>query len=313
MLLWLWGGGTIAQAMVIDRIVAKVNGEIITLSQVQEEGYPLLAKLQQEFQGEELRTRQQKVEQEVLEHLIDRTLQVQQARKLGFSVSEQELQTALQDILRQNNLTEEELKKILEEEDIDFGEYLHQIEAQILTSRLLNMEVRSKVRVEAREIEEYYQSHFTQYGDTLQFRVRHILFRASANGNHGTLDAARKNAQMVWEKIQAGEDFATLARRYSQDPSAGNGGDLGLLTKGEMLPAFEEAVVRLAVGAVSEPIQTKHGFHIIRVEEQKRGERNPLEAVRTEIEKVLINKKMQERYREWMQELRREAFIEFPR
>ncbi len=303
-----WGSFSLTHAIIIDRIMAKVNGEIITLSQVQEEGYPLLAKLQTEFSGEELRARQQLVEQQMLERIIDRILQVQQARKRGLTVSAQEVDAALQDIMRQNNLTEEEFKRILAEEDIDYLEYRNHIEEQLLVSRLLNIEVRSKIRVDLKEIEEYYQRHRNQYGGEMQFRVRHILFLT--NGSNGTMEKARENAQIVLEKLRNGEDFVTLARLYSQDPSASSGGDLGFLKQGEMLPAFEEALKRLEVGEISEPIQTKYGFHIIRLEEKRGGEQKPLEAVRAEIENLLINQKMQRRYEEWMKELRDAAYIE---
>lgn len=303
-----WGSFSLTHAIIIDRIMAKVNDEIITLSQVQEEGYPLLAKLQTEFSGEELRARQQLVEQQVLERIIDRILQVQQARKRGLTVSAQEVDAALQDIIRQNNLTEEEFKRILAEEDIDYLEYRTHIEEQLLVSRLLNIEVRSKIRVDLKEIEEYYQRHRNQYGGEMQFRVRHILFLT--NGSNGTMEKARENAQIVLEKLRNGEDFVTLARLYSQDPSASSGGDLGFLKQGEMLPAFEEALKRLEVGEISEPIQTKYGFHIIRLEEKRGGEQKPLEAVRAEIENLLINQKMQRRYEEWMKELRDAAYIE---
>lgn len=303
-----WGSFSLTHAIIIDRIMAKVNGEIITLSQVQEEGYPLLAKLQTEFSGEALRARQQLVEQQMLERIIDRILQVQQARKRGLTVSAQEVDAALQDIMRQNNLTEEEFKRILAEEDIDYLEYRNHIEEQLLVSRLLNIEVRSKIRVDLKEIEEYYQRHQNQYGGEMQFRVRHILFLT--NGSNGTMEKARENAQIVLEKLRNGEDFVTLARLYSQDPSASSGGDLGFLKQGEMLPAFEEALKRLEVGEISEPIQTKYGFHIIRLEEKRGGEQKPLEAVRADIENLLINQKMQRRYEEWMKELRDAAYIE---
>ncbi|RMF88358.1 MAG: hypothetical protein D6736_10710 [Nitrospinota bacterium] len=312
-LLLLWGIVSTGHAVIIDRILAKVNDEIITLSQVQEEGYPLLARLQAEFSGKELEARRQQIEEKMLQQLIDRVLQLQQARKLGLSVSEAEVDAALQDILRRNNLTEEELKSILQEEDIDFLDYRQRIEEQLLLAQLLNREVRSKVHVDEEEVEEYYRTHLDQFGSPTRFRIRHILFLVPPQASNGEVEATRKKAIAVLQRIQAGEDFSQLARQYSQDPSAANGGDLGYLKKGEMLPAFEQALAHMRVGEVRGPIRTPYGFHLIRLEEKQGGEEHPPDAVRREIEKILINQKMQKRYQKWMEELRSEAYIEIIR
>jgi len=299
-----------AHALLIDRIVARVNDEVITLSQLYEEGLPFFERLRESFRGEELAAQVSRAERELLEQLILRRLQLQYAGRIGMTASDSDVNAAVKDVLTRNNLVEETLVAMLAREGLTLQDYKGRVREQIILNRLMNQAVRSRISVDASEVEAYYQGQREQFMQPAEARVRHIFFRLDPGADGSQVVATYQRATRVLQEVRNGGGFETLARRYSEDVTAGQGGDLGVIKRGQTHAAFEEAVFSLNDGQISEVIRTPTGLHIVKVEAASHGVLRPLAEIRAEVERRLLQEKIDKRFQEWTTELRHKAFIE---
>jgi peptidyl-prolyl cis-trans isomerase SurA len=298
------------QALMIDRIVARVNEDVITLSELQEEGLPLFERLRETYRGQELEHQVRQAEREFLDQLILKRLQLQYANQIGLTASESDINAALKDVLARNNLTQDQLIDLLTKEGLTLQDYKDRIREQIVLARLMNQTVRSRVSVDAREVEAYYETHADEFNQPDEVKVRHIFFRLDPATDPSQRGAVLDRAQRVLEEARNGSDFASLAQRYSEDATAPIGGDLGIIRRGQALPAFEEVIFTMREGEISEVIRTPNGLHIVKVEATATGSSRPLAEVKAEIERRLMQTKMEKRFQDWTNELRDRAFIE---
>lgn len=294
----------------IDRIVARVNDDVITLSELQEEGLPLFERLRATYSGAELEHQVRQAEREFLDQLILKRLQLQYANQIGLTASDADINAALKDVLTRNNLTQEQLVSLLTKEGLTLQDYKDRLREQIVLARLMNQTVRSRVSVDAREVEAYYQAHVEEFNRPDEVKARHIFFRLDPTVAEAQRAAVQERAQRVLEEARNGGDFESLARRYSEDATAEIGGDLGTIRRGQALPEFEDVIFTLHEGEISDVIRTPNGLHIVKVEATARGASRPLAEVRAEIERRLMQAKMEKRFQEWANELRDRAFIE---
>jgi peptidyl-prolyl cis-trans isomerase SurA len=298
------------QALMIDRIVARVNDDIITLSELQEEGLPLFERLRANYTGRELESQVQRAEREFLDQLILRRLQLQYASQIGITAAENEINAALKDVLNRNNLTQEALTDLLTREGLTLQDYKDRLREQIILARLMNQAVRSRVSVDASEVEAYYKAHQDEFNQPAQARVRHIFFRTDPGAAPPQEDAVRERASRVLQEARNGGNFADLARRYSEDATAANGGDLGVIKRGQVLPEFEEVIFALREGDISEVIRTPNGLHIVKIEAFTKGSEQSFPEIKAEIERRLLQGKIEQRFQDWTNELKDRAFIE---
>jgi peptidyl-prolyl cis-trans isomerase SurA len=294
----------------IDRIVARVNDEVITLSELQEEGLPLFERLRASYTGKELESHVQRAEREFLEQLILRRLQLQYASQVGINASDSDINAALRDVLSRNNLTQEKLTDLLTQEGLTLQDYKDRLREQIVLARLMNQAVRSRVSVDASEVDAYFKAHQDEFNQPAQARVRHIFFRVEPGAASSQLDGVRERASRVLQEARNGGDFASLAQRHSEDATAGNGGDLGFIRRGQALPEFEEVIFAMQAGDISEVIRTSNGLHIVKIEAFSKGSEQSFPEIKAEIERRLLQGKMEQRFQDWTNELKDRAFIE---
>ena len=299
-----------AHALMIDRIVARINDDVITLSELQEEGLPLFERLRENYTGQELDRRMRRAERELLDQLILKRLQLQYANQIGLTASETEINAALKDVLNRNNLTQEQLVELLTKEGLTLQDYKDRLREQIILARLMNQAVRSRISVDSNEVDAYYQAHRDEFHRPDEVKVRHIFFHIDPGAESSQLAAVQALATRVHEEARNGGDFASLARRHSEDVTAQNGGDLGVIKRGEALPEFENVIFALHEGEVSDVIRTPNGLHIIKVDSIFKGSGRPLSEVRADIERRVLQEKTEKRFKEWANELRDRAFIE---
>ncbi|WP_318842312.1 peptidylprolyl isomerase [Citrifermentans bemidjiense] len=158
---------------------------------------------------------------------------------------------------------------------------------------------------------EYYQANIAAYGGSEVYSARHIFFKVDKKGGAGELSKAETRANEVLAKARAGEDFAALAKKYSDDPAAAkDGGDLGTFKKADMLPEIGDTVSAMKPGEVSSIVRSPAGLHIIKLEGKKQDAGRPFEQVKDSIEDTLYKKKSDERFAQWVKELRAGAAIE---
>ena len=294
----------------IDRIVARVNDDVITLSELQEEGLPLFARLRENYTGSELAEQVQRAEREFLDQLILRRLQLQYASQIGITTSENDINAALKDVLTRNNLTPEQLTDLLTREGLTLQDYKDRLLEQIILARLINQAVRSRVSVDTSEVEAYFKAHQDEFNQPAQARIRHIFFRIDPGVAQPQVDAVHARATRVLQEARNGSDFADLARLHSEDATAANGGDLGYIKRGQALPEFEEVIFTMKEGDISNVIRTSNGLHIVKVETFSIGSDRPFTETKAEIERRLLQEKIEKRFQDWTMELKDRAFIE---
>lgn len=293
-------------AQLISGIAATVNEEPITTIELDRE-VQLMHKELEKLPASERAA----LKSAALNRLVDKKLIDQKIRELDIKVSEEEVRLAIEDVKKQNNISQEALEQALAGQGLSFEQYKRQLKEQLERIRLMSQEVRSKVQVGEREVREFYEANRARFGAEEEFRARHIFFKVEKKGGAEELAVTEKQAVEVLKEARAGKEFAELARKYSTDPAAArDGGDLGTFKREDMLPEIGDTVAALKPGEVSDLVLSPAGLHIIKLEERKPGKGKPFEEVKDEIEEQLYKKKADERFNQWVKELRAAAAIE---
>jgi len=289
-------------------IAALVNDEPITTYDVEKEREILEKGLDSNTSLDDAGKSQ--IRQVALNSLINKKLIEQKIRELDIKVTDEEVRQAIEDVKKSNNITQENLKEALEARGITFDEYKAQIKEQLERLRLISMEVRSKIQISEKEMREYYAANPEKFQVDEAFHARQIFFPISPKAMEEERKRTTASAEKVLAEVKGGADFAELAKKYSKDPSAAEGGDLGFLKKGELLPEFDEALVNLKPGEISGLIRTPAGIHILKLEEMRQGKSRSFEAAKPEVEDLLYKKRSEERFSQWIDDLRKNAAVE---
>jgi peptidyl-prolyl cis-trans isomerase SurA len=298
-----------ARAEMIDSIAAIVNDDLVTNYEVDKELTFVIKDAERKSPvSPELR---KKLRSDVLNMLIDKRLIQQKVKELNIQIGEEELRQAVEDVKKQNNLSQDALIGALLNQGITFDQYKAQLKEQLERLRLMSMEVKAKIQVSEREMREYYDANKAQYSEDESYRARHIFFKIPKNASADEVKNAMARAATVLAEARSGKDFTELAKKNSDESTAAkDGGDLGMFKKGDMLPEIESAVIAMKQGEISELVSTPAGFHIIKLEEKTPAKAKPFETVKAGIEEIIYKKKSEERFNQWATEMRKGASIE---
>jgi len=297
---------SLVEGKIFDRVVAKVNSEIITLSSIEGRANALKEK----YRNEDGNYDENQILREALEMLIDETLKLQQGKKMGFEVDDIAIDAAIKDIERKNSLEEGQLGFMLEAEGKSLETYKNVIRDQILVSKITRFEMGSRMTISERKIAKYYHENQKEFWESSQVRVKHILLLFEKDASEKIRKEKNKQIKKILSELKEGKDFAEAAKEYSEDVSASLGGDVGFVKKGQMVPEFEKAVYRLKEGEISGVVETEYGYHIIKAEEIQKGRTIPFKDVKNKIKNILSTSKQESAYKAWISELRKSAFIE---
>lgn len=299
-----------AGASRLNGIAAVVNDDIITFREVIREAQPLINEAQKKGMVDD--KARHELRAKVLDRLIEKVLTDQKVKELGIKIADDEIRQAVDDVKRQNNnMTQAQLEAALKAQGYNVQQYEAQIREQLERMRLVSMEVRAKVHVSDREAAEYYEANKQKYAEEERFKARHIFVRINENAPAEQLRAAMVRALNLLHEARSGKDFAELARQNSDDPAAKtDGGDLGTFKRGEMLSDLEQALLPLKPGEVGELVSTPSGLHIVKLDERSSGKFKPFESVKGEIIELLYRKKQDERFAQWLKDLRSKASIQ---
>ncbi|MBM9613375.1 SurA N-terminal domain-containing protein [Desulfobulbus rhabdoformis] len=305
---------TEASAQIVDRSVAIVNNDTITLSEVNELGASFFKKVTEDSSPERLNEALYRARLTVIDKLIEKRLMIQEAQKLQIQVSDQDVEGALQRILSNNHTTLEQFRKELKTMGMSEKQYREELRDQILSSRLVNYEVRTKVVIPEEKILDYYDTHFVEQsaGGYYLRQIGCLWGRQVANGSTPTKDQARKKVQKVYDLAQEGKDFKTLARTYSDLANAEDGGDLGLFQLNELAPYIRDNVSQLKAGEISPIVATENSYLFFQVVSTEKGKiipKAPYAEVKDQIKEKLSQQAMERRFKEWMQSIREKAYI----
>lgn len=287
------------RAEVINRVVATVDGEPITL-------HELRAFRQQAGQIATLvpqETVANMSEQEMLEALIMNKLVNKEVEAQGLKARESDIDSYIERIKAQGNLTDEQLQAALASQGLTMESYRKQIAEEIGRALLINREIGARVNVTPQDIERYYKEHEDEFTHPEQVRVRHIFLPLSPAASADEEKEVIAVIEDIRRRALAGEDFAVLADTYSQGPGAGQGGDLGYFKKGQMAPEIENVAFSLKPGEISQPFRTGAGVHLLKVEEYSgAGKKELTPEVTEEIKRKLYNEALRRRYERWFEE-----------
>jgi parvulin-like peptidyl-prolyl isomerase len=216
----------------------------------------------------------------------------------------------LRDSLARQNIRMEDFLKKTESEGRSLETVKNEIRGQMMRTRLMRREIKSKVMISDQEIGEYYNRHRDEYEGKEAVRIKQILLLIPKNADEETKAGIRNEAQQILNRAASGEPFDLLAMKYSQGPEAQQGGDIGFIEKGVIIPEVEKAAFSLPLEQISNVIESSLGFHIIKVIDKRGAGLKKIESVREEIKTKLEDEKLEKKYDEWISAVRKKSFIE---
>ena len=309
-----------ASGEVVDRVVAEVNNEVITLSEIEEEGKGLFRKIALEVPAQDRLSAIEQVRKDILRSMIDQKLIEQEAAKQGIMVTNEEIDLMIEQMLQASKITKEQLLDQLEESGVDEASYRSNVATQIYQNKLLNRDVRSKIVITEEAILDYYDTSYTKHIPEGGYYLLQIgIDWGETEGDDltpGVIEqrklSARQRAERVHKLARSGSDFKELARKFSDLPSAAEGGDIGVFEESEMASYMRSAVTSLNPGEVSAIIETPVGFQFFKLLSSKEGgivTLAPYAQVKEEIRETLYNQELRKVFEEWIEEIRSEAYI----
>ena len=296
-------------AEIIDKIVAIVNGDIITLSELREISVPYLEKMKSKFSLNYDEEQFKETERRILDQLIDEKLVIQEADRLEIVIEEKDVDMAIRDVRDSSKLSEDQFKHALDEEGVSFEEYREQLKNQIKKMRFLEQEIKYRIQIKEKEIESYYKEHKDSFNTPPEVKLQQILLMTPSEASEQEISQIRGKAEEILKKIRNGEDFDTMVKLHSQDSSAAAGSDIGFFKQGELIPALNEVAFSLNAGEISSVIQSSLGFHIIRILDKRERQKMTKEERWEEIEGILYNQKVEDKFKQWIKELRKKSYI----
>jgi len=289
----------ICSGEVVDRIIAIVNDDIITLKEAEKH-------VRVEREGRFVSINEYLTNlrlQEKIDLLIDDVLIRQQAKRLKIDVEEKEVEAIIENIKKQYLIDDGELKQKLKEDNIGYEDFKEGLRNNVLKNRLLSRVISPEVNVTEQDLRQYYDKHKEEFTDE-EYRLQQVFVS-------GQQPDGPKRISEAYKLLQDGKPFETVAKNFSDDKkSAETGGDIGFAKKVDLIPQLREVAGLLALGAYSSIITTPYGFHILKLVEKKKGETMTFEMAKDIIKEKIIQEESEKRYNDYLIRLRKGSYIE---
>jgi len=296
------------QEQVKEGKVATVNDVVITQAQFDME----MGRVQERFRQSGRSPGQPElaqIRQAVLDNLVARELLYQESKKKGFKGNEEEVNGQLK-ALRARFPSEAEFQTALTKMNITEADLRSQIEQDIAIRQFISATLVDKITISEAEIKAYYDNNPQFFTKPEQIRASHILIKVEPQADAMQKEKARKTLEVVQEKLQAGEDFGALAKEYSQGPSNSKGGDLGFFGRGQMVKPFEDKAFSMKTGEVSDIVETRFGYHLIKVTDKQTENKLAFAEVKEKLAQHLKQQKVQQEIGTYVEKLRADAKVE---
>jgi peptidyl-prolyl cis-trans isomerase SurA len=300
-----------ANVEVVDQIVARVNGDIISQDELQrlsrELGQALKSRQQMGPQADqELQNRQK----DILRDRIDELLLIQKGKELNINI-DSEVSKHMANLQRQANITDPDKFReyVRQQTGMSYEDFLAEQRNQFLTRQVIGQEVARHISITNKDVQDYYDQHKADFVREEKVFLSEILISIQGKDPNG-IAAAEKKAKQIAADAAKGQRFSDLARDNSDAATAKQGGELGGYKKGDLTKQIEDAVWNLPKGAVTQPIRIATGFEILKVDDHTKSGLAPLADVRSEIENILYGPRMQPKVREYLTQLRKTAFLQ---
>lgn len=290
----------IVHAEVVDRVIAIINDDIVTLKDF--EAFVKVDRRTTKFTSidEYFRNLQMK---EKLDTFIEAVLIKQQAKKLQIIVTDQDVAGFVQSIQKQNLITDAELREQLKKDKITYDQFLENLKLNLLRTRLMIRVISTEISITENSLKSYYDSHQQLFQDE-EYHIQQIYI----SGQHRDI---KERAEAAYRQLSQGVKFEDVARKWSDDPSSSNqGGDIGFVKKSDLLPTLRDAVLSLSPGQFSIIVPTPYGLHILKLIEVKKADILPYEAVKPAISERMITEESSKRYKDYIDKIKKTSYIE---
>ena len=285
-------------AEVVDRIVAEVNNDIITMSELQNMAKTVEAQAGVKPKGPD----EKKMQREMLEALIDRKLAKAEAKRRGIVVSDKEVDEAMARFKQRNNIPDDEtFAKGLAQAGLSLKEFKQQLADQMTQERLLVVVVGTKVSVSDAEVRRLYDQQFKKGGTQVHIVTLRMPFPPGAT--QAQKEEIKQKAETILNAVKRGESLAEAAGKFSLKPS-----DVGFVSQSDLDPRLAEYLDKLKPKEVA-PVLTQEGIQLMQVMGRRSGEARPFEEVAPEIRRILQQQEMEKYFAEWVKTLREKAHI----
>lgn len=305
--LFLFFSAFLSRAEVVDKILVVVNDEVITQGDLDRILYPIYMQYRDLYSNEELAAKLDEVRRNVLERMIQDKLLLCEARKINIEAEKSEVDEKISE-LKKRFTTTQEFKETLESENITLGELEKKYTERIMIDKLVDLEIRRRVAFSPSEILAYYEAHKKDFEEPEKVKLETILIRFNDGRSE---EEARSLAEGILMRLQEGGGFSLLAKEYSDGPYRDSGGDMGWVKKGELMETIDSLVFDLDKGEISGVLETNLGFHIFKVEDKTPENVPEFQQVKNKIEQIIFNKKFEEKFGRWLEELKKNAYIAF--
>lgn len=287
-----------ASAEVVDKIVAIVNNDIVTLVQLNKETAVYKKNIETAGYDDDQKHKMiDQINEKILNALIDQSLTRQEAEKYHITVPEKTIDNAVQNMMKSKSLSQEEFEKALEREGLSLTEYRKNIKKQILQSQLINHAVKSKVIIMESDIKNYYKNNKEKYAGLKKYHLRNILMNSE------------DKFKEVSRKLNENQSFSSLAQEYSIAPNAKDGGDLGFFDIKNFPDNIKEEISKLTKGQYTDVISTSQGFQIFYVDNITVQAGQTYEQAHDAIHKILYNIQVEKKFKTWLESLKKRAHI----
>ncbi|MGA8180691.1 MAG: peptidylprolyl isomerase [Desulfobacterales bacterium] len=287
---------------------AVVNGVVISQKELAKEMDFHLQRISR--QGLQLSKEQMaELKNKVLGNLIDREILYQESQKSGIKVDKNKIDEELS-VIKKRFPSMDEYKKALSTMKISEDEIKNQIKKKLAINALVDMKIAQKIVVTDKETKTYYDANPDLFKQPEQVRASHILIKVEAGADQQKKAQAMQKIKEIQQKLKDGQDFAALAKKYSEDKgSSANGGDLGFFARGQMVKPFEDAAFAMKPNEVSDIVETQFGYHLIKVYRQKPGKILVYAEVKDLLTERMRQEKTQQEATKYIAELKKDAKI----
>lgn len=285
-------------AEIVDKVIAIVNDDIITLKEAQRyirvEQAGKFVSIDEYFRNIKIRDR--------LDTLVDDVLIRQQARKLKIDISDREIDMIIENIKKQNLISDLELREQLQKDGITLRDFKEGIKMNALRNRVVARAIAPDLNITEATLRTYYEQHGEEFR-TEEIKIQQIFVS-------GQRQDGQKRALTVYELLKEGKPFEKVAQEYSDEPTGSAGGDVGWVQSEELIPMLRDALKQIQVGMITPVVSTPYGFHVLKLNDTRKEDLPPFDEVKGKIQQVMMRKEGERKYKEYVQKLKESSYIE---
>ncbi len=293
-----------------NRVIVRVDGKELTQKNLADEVNIIVSQIRGHVPPEQFAQMHDEIVHQAMENLIIKTLLADEVEKESVIVDESEVDAAINE-LKAGIPPGDSLDRYLQEMNLTREEFRARIRNDLQINRVLEEKVRDIAQPTDEEITDFYEENIERFDRPKTVTARHILIATEPQDDETAREEKRDQAEDLRQRLLAGDDFAALAAQFSDCPSGANGGDLGEFTEGQMVPAFEEAAFSQPIGEIGPVVETRFGYHVIKVTDRTPARQLTIEESRERIADHLLSQNQRTILRAYISELQEKADIEF--